>query len=224
MATANIWCWPRLATRTSSTSTATGTRRRTATSSRRPARVRVRAGRGEDQEPRRAVASATGPRRRLERFVREGAVTRRIVSGVPGGVGTWAGSASAPLLPLGRFAAKLNADSALTGAVQIAWQAMFSSFPLILGLLGLFGLVLRDPGPTPLARRGDGGPVPEPGRRPPRLHRGDPRAERPARRGQPRRPGLERLLAVPDDGAGLQPLLRRARSRLPRAGRDGARR
>jgi membrane protein len=33
----------------------------------------------------------------------------------------------------------------LNGAVQIAWQAMFSSFPLILGLLGLFGLVLRDP-------------------------------------------------------------------------------
>ena len=26
------------------------------------------------------------------------------------------------------------------GAMQIAWQAMFSSFPLILGLLGIFGL------------------------------------------------------------------------------------
>ena len=49
------------------------------------------------------------------------------------------------VLPIGRFAAKLNADSAMTGAIQIAWQAMFSSFPLILGLLGLFGLVLRDP-------------------------------------------------------------------------------
>jgi membrane protein len=47
--------------------------------------------------------------------------------------------------PVGRFAAKLNADSAMTGAVQIAWQAMFSSFPLILGLLGIFGLVLGDP-------------------------------------------------------------------------------
>jgi membrane protein len=46
---------------------------------------------------------------------------------------------------VGRFAAKLNADSAMTGAIQISWQAMFSSFPLILGLLGLFGLVLRDP-------------------------------------------------------------------------------
>jgi membrane protein len=47
--------------------------------------------------------------------------------------------------PVGRFYAKLSADRAMTGAVQIAWQAMFSSFPLILGLLGLFGLVLRDP-------------------------------------------------------------------------------
>jgi membrane protein len=47
--------------------------------------------------------------------------------------------------PVGRFAAKLSADSAMTGAIQIAWQAMFSSFPLILGLLGAFGLVLRDP-------------------------------------------------------------------------------
>lgn len=46
---------------------------------------------------------------------------------------------------VGRFTAKLNADRAMTGAIQIAWQAMFSSFPLILGLLGLFGLVLRDP-------------------------------------------------------------------------------
>ncbi len=47
--------------------------------------------------------------------------------------------------PIGRFYAKLSADRAMTGAVQIAWQAMFSSFPLILGLLGLFGLVLEDP-------------------------------------------------------------------------------
>ena len=51
--------------------------------------------------------------------------------------------------PVGRFHAKLSADRALTGAVQIAWQAMFSSFPLILGLLGLFGLVLRDPDQRP---------------------------------------------------------------------------
>jgi membrane protein len=47
--------------------------------------------------------------------------------------------------PIGRFYAKFAADQALNGAVQIAWQAMFSSFPLILGLLGVFGLVLRDP-------------------------------------------------------------------------------
>ena len=47
--------------------------------------------------------------------------------------------------PVGQFAAKLNADRALTGAIQIAWQAMFSSFPLLLGLLGLFGLFLHDP-------------------------------------------------------------------------------
>ena len=47
--------------------------------------------------------------------------------------------------PAGRFYAKFSADQALNGAVQIAWQALFSSFPLILGLLGLFGLVLRDP-------------------------------------------------------------------------------
>ena len=47
--------------------------------------------------------------------------------------------------PVGRFCAKFSADQALNGAVQIAWQAMFSSFPLILGLLSLFGLVLRDP-------------------------------------------------------------------------------
>ena len=46
---------------------------------------------------------------------------------------------------IARFYAKFSADKALVGAVQIAWQAMFSSFPLILGLLGLFGLVLRDP-------------------------------------------------------------------------------
>ena len=46
---------------------------------------------------------------------------------------------------VGRFYAKFSADQAVNGAVQIAWQALFSSFPLILGLLGLFGLVLRDP-------------------------------------------------------------------------------
>jgi membrane protein len=47
--------------------------------------------------------------------------------------------------PVGRFYAKVAADQALNGAVQIAWQAMFSSFPLLLGLLGIFGFFLRDP-------------------------------------------------------------------------------
>ena len=47
--------------------------------------------------------------------------------------------------PVGRFYARFSADQALNGAVQIAWQAMFSAFPLILGLLGIFGLFLRDP-------------------------------------------------------------------------------
>jgi uncharacterized BrkB/YihY/UPF0761 family membrane protein len=47
--------------------------------------------------------------------------------------------------PVGRYYAKICDDQALNGAVQIAWQAMFSSFPLILGLLGISGLILRDP-------------------------------------------------------------------------------
>lgn len=46
---------------------------------------------------------------------------------------------------VGRFYAKFSADQAANGAVQIAWQALFSSFPMILGFLGLFGFVLRDP-------------------------------------------------------------------------------
>lgn len=45
----------------------------------------------------------------------------------------------------GRFAAKFNADLASYGAVLIAWQSLFSLFPLLLGFLGIFGLVLRDP-------------------------------------------------------------------------------
>jgi membrane protein len=46
---------------------------------------------------------------------------------------------------LGRFYAKYNADRADEGAILIAWQALLSLFPLILGLLAIFGLVLRDP-------------------------------------------------------------------------------
>ena len=47
--------------------------------------------------------------------------------------------------PSGRFWAKLHADLATRWAVLIAWQLLFSLFPLILGLLGLFGLLMRDP-------------------------------------------------------------------------------
>ena len=45
---------------------------------------------------------------------------------------------------LGRFYAKYNADRADDGAILIAWQALFSLFPLILGFLALFSFVLRD--------------------------------------------------------------------------------
>ena len=53
-----------------------------------------------------------------------------------GGLAGWFGRSA-----IGRFYAKFSADRALAGAVQIAWQAMFSSFPLILGLI-LSGLGL----------------------------------------------------------------------------------
>jgi membrane protein len=46
---------------------------------------------------------------------------------------------------LGRFSAKFNADLASYGAMLIAWQSLFSLFPLIAGLLAIFGLVLDDP-------------------------------------------------------------------------------
>jgi YihY family inner membrane protein len=46
---------------------------------------------------------------------------------------------------LGRFYAKWSADLALNGVVLIAWQAQFSLVPLLLGLLGVLGLLLRDP-------------------------------------------------------------------------------
>ena len=45
----------------------------------------------------------------------------------------------------GRFYAKYSADRADEGAMVIAWQALFSLFPLLLGLLAIFGLLLRDP-------------------------------------------------------------------------------
>ena len=46
--------------------------------------------------------------------------------------------------PPGRFYAKWSADRAGEGAIQIAWQALLSLFPLILGLLSILGYVLRD--------------------------------------------------------------------------------
>jgi membrane protein len=46
---------------------------------------------------------------------------------------------------LGRFYAKWSADLALNGAILIAWQAQFSLVPLVLGLLGLLGVLWRDP-------------------------------------------------------------------------------
>ena len=45
----------------------------------------------------------------------------------------------------GRFYAKWSADRAGDGAILIAWQALLSVFPLILGLLSILGYVLRDP-------------------------------------------------------------------------------
>ena len=45
----------------------------------------------------------------------------------------------------GRFYAKWSADRAGDGAILIAWQALLSLFPLILGLLSILGYVLRDP-------------------------------------------------------------------------------
>jgi len=46
---------------------------------------------------------------------------------------------------IGRFYAKWSADRAGDGAILIAWQALLSLFPLILGLLSVLGYVLRDP-------------------------------------------------------------------------------
>jgi membrane protein len=44
-----------------------------------------------------------------------------------------------------RFCAKLNADLATRWAVVIAWQCLFSLFPILLGLLGVFGQFVNDP-------------------------------------------------------------------------------
>src|SRR5215208_7360217 len=46
---------------------------------------------------------------------------------------------------VGRFWAKFMADFSSYGAVLIAWQSLFSLFPLIVGFLAIFSLVLQDP-------------------------------------------------------------------------------
>ncbi len=45
----------------------------------------------------------------------------------------------------GRFYAKFSGDLASYWAMLIAWQSLFTLFPLLAGLLAGFGLVLRDP-------------------------------------------------------------------------------
>ena len=46
---------------------------------------------------------------------------------------------------VGRFWAKFMSDFSTYGAVLIAWQSLFSLFPLIVGFLAIFSLVLQDP-------------------------------------------------------------------------------
>jgi membrane protein len=45
---------------------------------------------------------------------------------------------------VGRFYAKYSADRADEGAILVAWQALFSLFPMIAGMLAILGLVVRD--------------------------------------------------------------------------------
>ena len=47
--------------------------------------------------------------------------------------------------PVGRFAAAWGELRAGEGAVLIAWQLLFSLFPLVVGMLSIAGLVLRNP-------------------------------------------------------------------------------
>jgi membrane protein len=46
---------------------------------------------------------------------------------------------------LGRFAAAWGEHRAGEGAILIAWQLLFSLFPLVIGMLSVLGLVLRNP-------------------------------------------------------------------------------
>jgi membrane protein len=47
--------------------------------------------------------------------------------------------------PVGRFASAWGELRAGEGAVLIAWQLLFSLFPLVVGMLSIVGLVLRNP-------------------------------------------------------------------------------
>jgi membrane protein len=47
--------------------------------------------------------------------------------------------------PIGRFAAAWTELRTDEGAILIAWQLLFSLFPLVVGMLSIAGLVLRDP-------------------------------------------------------------------------------
>jgi membrane protein len=46
--------------------------------------------------------------------------------------------------PVGRFYAKYTEDRADEGAILIAWQALFSLFPMIVGMFAILGLVVRN--------------------------------------------------------------------------------
>ena len=46
----------------------------------------------------------------------------------------------------GKFATAWGELRAGEGAILIAWQLLFSLFPLVVGILSIIGLVLRDPG------------------------------------------------------------------------------
>lgn len=45
---------------------------------------------------------------------------------------------------VGRFYAKYSADRADEGAILVAWQALFSLFPMLVGMLAILGLVVRN--------------------------------------------------------------------------------
>ena len=58
-----------------------------------------------------------------------------VTSAITQAQGTW----------LGRFAAAWGRLRAAEGAILIAWQLLFSLFPLVVGMLSVVGLVLRNP-------------------------------------------------------------------------------